>query len=269
MMTNLNEDLENDVGIDLGSFSIDGEIARFKSINLKGWNVIVRLYMTPRMTKGGILLTGFSHDMQQYRNCIGLVVGMSESSYKDERYKNSGPWCKVGDWVGFPRHSGYKIRFEQNIPFFVLKEDGVDFIVDDPTRVTVENETKKEDIGIDLMDFSKEEEIARFKGIRPVGWNVILRLYSPKRMKGSIHLSDNAYETELGRAGCVGLVVGKSKDAYQDERYKDTGHWCELADWVCFAPHLGYRIFYDGLPAIVLKEDMIDAVLEDPAKVSR
>lgn len=126
-----------------------------------------------------------------------------------------------------------------------------------------------EDLGIDLETFNKDEEIRRFEDlIEPVGWTLLIRLYTaPKKLKNII-LPDQVQEEDLYR-NCVGLVVARGKGVYCDERYKDTGAWCNKGDWVLFPRHAGYRILARGIPLWVLKEDAVDAKVSDPTQISK
>lgn len=126
----------------------------------------------------------------------------------------------------------------------------------------------KEDLGIDLQNFSKEEEIARFNGMKPQGWTVIIRLYTEPKMKNGLYMPDIVHDEQQYK-NCVGLVVKKSRAAYLDSRYEQTGSWCEVGDWVIFPRHSGYKIHYEGIPIFVLKEDAIDVVIDDPTKINR
>ncbi len=124
---------KNDEGIDILTFEKDLEIAKFNGIYPVGWSLLVRLYTAP-VKQNGLYTPATAHDEQQYKNCVGLVIDMSPGAYKDERYKETGPWCKIGDWVIFPRHGGSKIYCD-GLPCFFLKEDAIDGITDDPRRI--------------------------------------------------------------------------------------------------------------------------------------
>jgi len=127
----------------------------------------------------------------------------------------------------------------------------------------------KEDSGIDLQNFTPEEEIAKFKGIKPQGWTVLVRLYTkPKKTTNGLYIPDTVHDEQQYK-NCTGLVVAKSKAAYQDPRYKETGHWCEVGDWVIFPRHAGYKIQYNGIPVFVLPEDAINVVTDFPEMVLR
>lgn len=125
---------EEDLGIDLKNFFKEEEIAKFKDIEPKGWTLLVRLYIEPEVTKGGIILMSSTQQEGEYKNCVGLVVKKSKAAYLDSRYEQTGSWCEIGDWVVFPRHAGYKIYYNK-IPVFVLKEDAIDAVISDPTII--------------------------------------------------------------------------------------------------------------------------------------
>ncbi len=127
----------------------------------------------------------------------------------------------------------------------------------------------KDNTEIDLTNFSKEEEIAKFKGAQAKGWTVLIRLYmGSKKTPGGLIIPDESHDNEQ-YISCSGLVVGKGKAVYLDKRYEESGPWCEIGDWVVFPRHAGYKIFYNGLPLFVVKEDAIDIVVDDPSTVRR
>jgi len=65
---------------------------------------------------------------------------------------------------------------------------------------------------------------------------------------------------------CVGLVIGKPKGAYLDPRYDQTGHWCEIGDWVVFPRHAGHKTYYNDLPIFSIQEDSVLYCTDDPSK---
>lgn len=124
---------KNDEGIDVLTFDKALEIAKFKGLNPCGWQILVRLYTAP-IEINGLERPRTAHDEQQYQSCTGLVIDMGPMAYKDEKYKDCGPWCKIGDWIVFPRHGGIKIYCD-GLPCFILSEDQILKTIDDPRRV--------------------------------------------------------------------------------------------------------------------------------------
>ncbi len=125
---------EEEIGIDIETFSIEAEIAKFDKMKVDGWDVVVRLYMPPAKTIGGIWLTDKALEEGEYTNCVGLVVKIAPGCYKDARYEDTGSFCNVGEWRVFPRHAGYKIKYK-GMPIFIMKEDAIGPLVDDPRDV--------------------------------------------------------------------------------------------------------------------------------------
>ncbi len=125
-----------DYGIDLVNFDADAEIAKFEDLPPVGWSLMLRLYTEPEMTAGGLILPPKVRDEAVCNNFIGLVVGMSKDAYTDIRYEKTGPWCKIGDWVIFPRHSGYRI-FVGDIPLWILKEDAIDIPIKNTALIPI------------------------------------------------------------------------------------------------------------------------------------
>lgn len=126
----------------------------------------------------------------------------------------------------------------------------------------------KEDEGIDLDNFSIEDEINKFEGLEANGWDVILRLYTAPKKKNGLIMPDSVH-TEQQFTGCVGLVVKVAEGAYKDLRYSETGEWCKTGQWRIFPRHAGYKIYYEGIPLYVLKEDGIGPKVDDPSKITR
>jgi hypothetical protein len=122
-----------DDGIDLETFDKEAEIAKFEDLEAVGWNIYVRLF-TPANT-GSVLRTDEAQSDFQYTSKVGLVVKMGKGVYKDERYKDTGEWCKVGDWVHFNRTYGDFNRYI-NIPTCSITEDKIIGKVKNPSNLT-------------------------------------------------------------------------------------------------------------------------------------
>lgn len=71
----------------------------------------------------------------KYRNCTGLVVAQGFDCYKGARFRLSGAWCKVGDFIVFPRNEGTQVMY-RGLPMQYLPDDRCLGTVDDPSYVT-------------------------------------------------------------------------------------------------------------------------------------
>lgn len=110
-----------------------------------GWNILVEIYVRGENsfaqkedgTQSSILLpaTDLKHD--KWRSYIGLVIDLGSAAYKGERFRYSGPLCKIGDWITFRRNEGLKMNY-RGIRMETMPDDCVDCIIEDPSFVVVE-----------------------------------------------------------------------------------------------------------------------------------
>lgn len=84
---------------------------------------------------GTIVLPEHVVEERKFRNCSGLVLSLGPLAYKGKKFEGSGPWCKVGDWVMFPRNEGHQINY-RGIPMQIIPDDRVMMVVEDPAHVT-------------------------------------------------------------------------------------------------------------------------------------
>lgn len=71
----------------------------------------------------------------KWTSCTALVVAQGPDVYHGARFKNSGPWCRVGDWVIIPRNEGVQINY-RGIHMQIIPDDRVIGVVADPSHVT-------------------------------------------------------------------------------------------------------------------------------------
>jgi len=132
----------------------------------------------------------------------------------------------------------------------------------------------EDDTGIDFENYNLEEEVAKYQGDNPKGWQVVIRVYVPQKISkvGSIFLADNTVD-QLNKdnklINFTGLVVKLSTGAYKDDRYKLTGPYCKVGDWVMFPRAHGTTYSYNGLTTITLNEDAVLKVIDDPRSIAR
>ena len=67
-------------------------------------------------------------------SCTGMVVQMGEDAYQGTRFENTGPWCKVGDWVSLPRHEGVQFDYRGK-PMFYINDDKIVNVIEDPSHI--------------------------------------------------------------------------------------------------------------------------------------
>lgn len=127
-------DKKNVASIDLDTFDMQEELKCFQDYVPNPVQILIRLYIQPEMTKGGIILTNKELERDIYSNISGYIAKMGSACFTGERYKHWGEWYKVGDWLIFPRHAG--IRFEyNNLPVFSIVDDAPIAVISDPRLV--------------------------------------------------------------------------------------------------------------------------------------
>tara|TARA_R110000824_G_scaffold3147_10_gene14624 strand:- start:12175 stop:12591 length:417 start_codon:yes stop_codon:yes gene_type:complete len=96
------------------------------------------------------------------------------------------------------------------------------------------------------------------------GFHILIRPVSVKeKTKGGLYLPDSvkndiAYLTTVGKV----LVVGA--DAYVNQDKFPNGPWCREGDYVCYGKHSGQKFFYKGIKLLLLYDDQISMVLDNP-----
>ena len=71
-------------------------------------------------------------EQDRYRSCVGMVVQIGEEAYQGDRFKYSGAWCKVGDWVQIGRHDGMQFDYRKR-PVMLVNDDKIGLVIADPT----------------------------------------------------------------------------------------------------------------------------------------
>lgn len=70
----------------------------------------------------------------KYQSCAALVCALGPEAYQGEKFKDSGPWCKVGDWVMIPRYEATAMSF-RGVAMALLPDDRILAVISDPTDV--------------------------------------------------------------------------------------------------------------------------------------
>jgi co-chaperonin GroES (HSP10) len=82
----------------------------------------------------GIIRPDYYEELQKYRQCVGLVIGIGEQAYKGERF-NDMPWVKEGQWVVFNINStAIRIAYK-GVPMVIVPDDSLYMEVEDPDDV--------------------------------------------------------------------------------------------------------------------------------------
>lgn len=114
-----------------------------------GYQVTLKLYVRDEDEKyffydkdgkkitSSILTPDTAKALDRYKTCVGLVVAMGPDCYQGERFKHTGPWCRVGDFVVYPRHEGTQLYYRGTL-MHVVNDDKIFWVISDPSYVTKE-----------------------------------------------------------------------------------------------------------------------------------
>lgn len=122
---------KDEIGIDFENFNIEEELKLFEDCTIKPTDILIRLYIQPKKTKGGIIL---DNTKDIFNEIVGYVAKIGKCGFSGERYKDWGHWYKVGDWVAFPRHAGIRYTYKR-LPVFSIVDDAPMMVVPDPRYV--------------------------------------------------------------------------------------------------------------------------------------
>ena len=103
-----------------------------------GYSVLVKIWIRPEKSAGGIVYADITRDEDKYQSSVGKVMGMGPQAYTGTLADGSprfpeGPWCKLRDWVLVPRYNGPYATFA-GLPFLTIPDDRVIWVVKDPAH---------------------------------------------------------------------------------------------------------------------------------------
>ena len=103
-------------------------------LDLPSYHVMIRPVVIRAETKGGILLPDKMKDDIQYLSTVGRVLRLGDLAYQDEKKFAKGPWCKVGDYVCYGKHTGTKFLYK-GIRLVIMYDDQIIMRIDDPKNL--------------------------------------------------------------------------------------------------------------------------------------
>lgn len=105
--------------------------------------LVVKIYTRPEeistiKTEDGktisLYLPSIVYASDKYRNCVALVINVAKDCYTDEEFKESGPYCKVGDWIIMPRNAGTQVNY-RGVPVQIIPEKCPWAVIACPTHI--------------------------------------------------------------------------------------------------------------------------------------
>ena len=111
-----------------------------------GYYVALRLWIPEDhiTTAGGqkLYMPESFRDERKFTSAVGLVCAVGPDAYGGERFARTGPWCKVGDWVIFPRYEGNAMSF-RSVPMILIPDDRIIAVISDPSEIESINSASK------------------------------------------------------------------------------------------------------------------------------
>ena len=83
------------------------------------------------------------------------------------------------------------------------------------------------------------------------------------KTKGGLYLPDSV-QNDIAYLTTVGKVLVVGADAYIDQDKFPNGPWCREGDYVCYGKHSGQKFFYKVIKLILLYDDQISMVVDNP-----
>lgn len=122
------------------------------------------------------------------------------------------------------------------------------------------------------IDAEKTQESALALASRvpdPVGFKMlVIKPEIEEKSEGGIVYAEATRKKEEAGA-VVGLVLKQGDLCYKDEAKFPTGPWCKEGDFVLIGAYRGSRFMIDGKEFIIINDDMIEGVVEDPRGIGR
>ena len=122
------------------------------------------------------------------------------------------------------------------------------------------------------IDTEKTQESAEKLANRlpePVGYRMlVVKPEINATSEGGIALAEITTRREEAGA-VVGLVLKQGDLCYKDATKFPTGPWCKEGDFVLLRAYSGSRFSVDGKEFIIVNDDMIEGVVEDPRGINR
>jgi co-chaperonin GroES (HSP10) len=120
-----------DDGINLNTFDIAEELKLFDSYTPNPAHILIRLFVRPTKTNGGIIIDNVN---DKYSEIKGYIAKMGACCFEGVVYEKWKDWYKVGDWVVFPRHAGTRFTFK-GMSVFSVPDDAPIGRIENPHEV--------------------------------------------------------------------------------------------------------------------------------------
>jgi len=105
---------------------------------------------------------------------------------------------------------------------------------------------------------------------KPVGYRILIALPNIEETYGESGLlkSEKTMRDEY-ILSMIGVVLDMGEQAYSDTDRFPTGPWCERGNYVMFRANSGTRFRVGKQEYRLINDDSVEAVVDDPSKVTR
>jgi co-chaperonin GroES (HSP10) len=104
---------------------------------------------------------------------------------------------------------------------------------------------------------------------KPVGYRVLIALPTIEdTFEGGIAKASSTIREETILT-MVGVVVDMGDQAYNDKERFPSGPWCKEGDFVIFRANTGTRFKVGNEEYRLMNDDSIEAVIDDPSRLTR
>jgi len=111
------------------------EIGDLSNIHIFNNQLLIALYIRPKVTKSGIYLTDKTVDEDIYQSKVGLLVKKGKSAFND----GTGTWFdgetfEIGDWLISRPSDGWTITIN-NVPCRIIDDVNIKGRTDHPDKI--------------------------------------------------------------------------------------------------------------------------------------
>ena len=99
--------------------------------SIPNYRILIRPVSIRPTTKGGIILPDQTRADVQYLTTVGRVIVLGDLAYEDKDRFAKGPWCKVGDYVCYGKHTGTRFLYK-GVMFVIMNDDQILMRVEEP-----------------------------------------------------------------------------------------------------------------------------------------
>lgn len=109
----------------------------------------------------------------------------------------------------------------------------------------------------------EDADLTKVKLPKIPNWKLLVQpIRLKEKTKGGIILSSKS-RTDIESFTNIGRVIAVGDSAYKDERFGGKA-WCKVGDYIIFSRHTGQRFKWKGYRLVLLPDDKVDLVIENP-----